>query len=164
MLKLFSIGSPLWTKEKLEPNHVREGDSLVLNCRPPVGLPPPIIFWMDNGEFAFYIDLVYVYTAQFFYVGDCCLPRPQVMEFPSNLKYRLSSSVVNKQENMQPESMKPELAGDLNVSCGLTQWGRMERQGSFRENFRRSVYLQTYKRIMEKMWSLQIVTIERNYS
>uniref|UniRef100_A0A803YL49 Neuronal cell adhesion molecule n=1 Tax=Meleagris gallopavo TaxID=9103 RepID=A0A803YL49_MELGA len=42
--------SPLWTKEKLEPNHVREGDSLVLNCRPPVGLPPPIIFWMDNGE------------------------------------------------------------------------------------------------------------------
>uniref|UniRef100_A0A8D2MPQ6 Neuronal cell adhesion molecule n=1 Tax=Zonotrichia albicollis TaxID=44394 RepID=A0A8D2MPQ6_ZONAL len=42
--------SPLWTKEKLEPNHVREGDSLVLHCRPPVGLPPPIIFWMDNGE------------------------------------------------------------------------------------------------------------------
>ncbi|XP_048803264.1 neuronal cell adhesion molecule isoform X15 [Lagopus muta] len=41
--------SPLWTKEKLEPNHVREGDSLVLNCRPPVGLPPPIIFWMDNA-------------------------------------------------------------------------------------------------------------------
>lgn len=102
--------------------------------------------------------------AQFFYVGDCCLPRPQVMEFPSNLNYRLSSSVVNKQENMQPESMKPELAGDLNVSCGLTQWGRMDRQGSLRENFRRSVYLQTYKRIMEKMWSLQIITIERNYS
>uniref|UniRef100_A0A8B9W1J9 Neuronal cell adhesion molecule n=1 Tax=Anas zonorhyncha TaxID=75864 RepID=A0A8B9W1J9_9AVES len=42
--------SPLWTKEKLEPNQVREGDSLVLHCRPPVGLPPPIIFWMDNGE------------------------------------------------------------------------------------------------------------------
>ncbi|XP_032913048.1 neuronal cell adhesion molecule isoform X17 [Catharus ustulatus] len=41
--------SPLWTKEKLEPNHVREGDSLVLHCRPPVGLPPPIIFWMDNA-------------------------------------------------------------------------------------------------------------------
>ncbi|XP_065692039.2 neuronal cell adhesion molecule isoform X37 [Patagioenas fasciata] len=41
--------SPLWTKERLEPNHVREGDSLVLHCRPPVGLPPPIIFWMDNA-------------------------------------------------------------------------------------------------------------------
>ncbi|XP_064511984.1 neuronal cell adhesion molecule isoform X16 [Pseudopipra pipra] len=41
--------SPLWTKEKLEPHHVREGDSLVLHCRPPVGLPPPIIFWMDNA-------------------------------------------------------------------------------------------------------------------
>ncbi|XP_056338359.1 neuronal cell adhesion molecule isoform X18 [Oenanthe melanoleuca] len=44
-----SSRSPLWTKEKLEPNHVREGDSLVLHCRPPVGLPPPIIFWMDNA-------------------------------------------------------------------------------------------------------------------
>ncbi|KAJ7409991.1 neuronal cell adhesion molecule isoform X1 [Pitangus sulphuratus] len=42
--------SPLWTKEKLEPNQVREGDSLVLHCRPPVGLPPPIIFWMDNVD------------------------------------------------------------------------------------------------------------------
>nr|XP_025973471.1 neuronal cell adhesion molecule isoform X18 [Dromaius novaehollandiae] len=41
--------SPLWTKEKIEPNQVREGDSLVLHCRPPVGLPPPIIFWMDNA-------------------------------------------------------------------------------------------------------------------
>ncbi|XP_068258146.1 neuronal cell adhesion molecule isoform X25 [Nyctibius grandis] len=41
--------SPLWTKERLEPNQVREGDSLVLHCRPPVGLPPPIIFWMDNA-------------------------------------------------------------------------------------------------------------------
>ncbi|XP_074937119.1 neuronal cell adhesion molecule isoform X16 [Phalacrocorax aristotelis] len=41
--------SPLWTKEKLEPHQVREGDSLVLHCRPPVGLPPPIIFWMDNA-------------------------------------------------------------------------------------------------------------------
>uniref|UniRef100_A0A8C3IU10 Neuronal cell adhesion molecule n=1 Tax=Chrysemys picta bellii TaxID=8478 RepID=A0A8C3IU10_CHRPI len=40
--------SPLWTKEKVEPKHVREGDPLVLHCSPPVGLPPPIIFWMDN--------------------------------------------------------------------------------------------------------------------
>uniref|UniRef100_A0A8C4YJQ8 Neuronal cell adhesion molecule n=1 Tax=Gopherus evgoodei TaxID=1825980 RepID=A0A8C4YJQ8_9SAUR len=42
------IRSPLWTKEKVEPKLVREGDPLVLHCSPPVGLPPPIIFWMDN--------------------------------------------------------------------------------------------------------------------
>lgn len=81
--KLLSIGSPLWTKEKLEPNHVREGDSLVLHCRPPVGLPPPIIFWMDNGEFVFYaVDFL-----QFFYVVDHCLPKPQMVKFPSKLKF-----------------------------------------------------------------------------
>ncbi|XP_032649668.1 neuronal cell adhesion molecule isoform X23 [Chelonoidis abingdonii] len=44
-----SSRSPLWTKEKVEPKHVREGDPLVLHCSPPVGLPPPIIFWMDNS-------------------------------------------------------------------------------------------------------------------
>lgn len=49
---------------------------------------------------------------------------------------------MNKQANMQLESMKPELAGDLNVSRGLTQWERMEGQGSSRENVR-CVYLQT---------------------
>ncbi|XP_006774920.1 PREDICTED: neuronal cell adhesion molecule [Myotis davidii] len=41
--------SPLWTKEKLEPITLRSGQSLVLPCRPPVGLPPAIIFWMDNS-------------------------------------------------------------------------------------------------------------------
>ncbi|XP_046951674.1 neuronal cell adhesion molecule isoform X20 [Lynx rufus] len=41
--------SPLWTKEKLEPITLRNGQSLVLPCRPPLGLPPPIIFWMDNS-------------------------------------------------------------------------------------------------------------------
>ncbi|XP_069484066.1 neuronal cell adhesion molecule isoform X5 [Ambystoma mexicanum] len=41
--------SPLWTKEKLDPLIVQEGASLVLPCRPPLGLPPPIIFWMDNS-------------------------------------------------------------------------------------------------------------------
>ena len=86
VLKLLSIGSPLWTKEKLEPNQVREGDSLVLHCRPPVGLPPPIIFWMDNGEFVFYAELVYF--LQLFYVADHCLPRPQMVEFPSKLKFK----------------------------------------------------------------------------
>ncbi|XP_034031999.1 neuronal cell adhesion molecule-like isoform X5 [Thalassophryne amazonica] len=41
--------SPLWSKEKIHPIVIREGVSLVLPCRPPVGLPPPIIFWMDNN-------------------------------------------------------------------------------------------------------------------
>ncbi|XP_026221669.1 neuronal cell adhesion molecule-like isoform X5 [Anabas testudineus] len=41
--------SPLWSKEKIKPIVVQEGVSLVLPCRPPVGLPPPIIFWMDNN-------------------------------------------------------------------------------------------------------------------
>ncbi|XP_062838542.1 neuronal cell adhesion molecule isoform X12 [Anolis carolinensis] len=44
-----SSRSPLWTKEKLVPKVVTEGQYVVLPCRPPVGLPPPIIFWMDNS-------------------------------------------------------------------------------------------------------------------
>ncbi|CAN9498949.1 unnamed protein product [Ophioblennius macclurei] len=40
--------SPLWSKEKIRAIVVREGVSLVLPCQPPAGLPPPIIFWMDN--------------------------------------------------------------------------------------------------------------------
>uniref|UniRef100_A0A4X2KMU0 Neuronal cell adhesion molecule n=1 Tax=Vombatus ursinus TaxID=29139 RepID=A0A4X2KMU0_VOMUR len=41
--------SPLWTKEKLEQITILKGQSLILPCRPPLGLPPPIIFWMDNS-------------------------------------------------------------------------------------------------------------------
>uniref|UniRef100_A0A8C1J2H9 Neuronal cell adhesion molecule a n=1 Tax=Cyprinus carpio TaxID=7962 RepID=A0A8C1J2H9_CYPCA len=41
--------SPLWSKERIEPITVQRGMSLVLQCRPPAGLPPPIIFWMDNN-------------------------------------------------------------------------------------------------------------------
>ncbi|XP_033019046.1 neuronal cell adhesion molecule isoform X17 [Lacerta agilis] len=41
--------SPLWTKEKLVPKTVTEGQYAILPCRPPIGLPPPIIFWMDNS-------------------------------------------------------------------------------------------------------------------
>ncbi|XP_070973342.1 neuronal cell adhesion molecule-like isoform X3 [Oncorhynchus clarkii lewisi] len=44
---LFMEGSPLWSKERNEPIRVQEGEALVLHCRPPAGLPPPIIFWMD---------------------------------------------------------------------------------------------------------------------
>ncbi|XP_045927872.1 neuronal cell adhesion molecule a isoform X2 [Micropterus dolomieu] len=41
--------SPLWSKERNEPIVVQMGVSLVLQCRPPAGLPPPVIFWMDNN-------------------------------------------------------------------------------------------------------------------
>ncbi|XP_042590140.1 neurofascin-like isoform X14 [Cyprinus carpio] len=41
--------SPLWPKEVLEPVVVREGESLVLPCNPPPGLPPPETFWMDSS-------------------------------------------------------------------------------------------------------------------
>ncbi|XP_035391159.1 neuronal cell adhesion molecule-like isoform X4 [Electrophorus electricus] len=41
--------SPLWSKEQIKPIFVQEGMPLVLRCQPPAGLPPPIIFWMDNN-------------------------------------------------------------------------------------------------------------------
>ncbi|XP_031420853.1 neuronal cell adhesion molecule isoform X14 [Clupea harengus] len=41
--------SPLWSKEDNPPIIVQEGASLVLKCRPPAGLPPPIVFWMDHN-------------------------------------------------------------------------------------------------------------------
>ncbi|KAJ8416364.1 hypothetical protein AAFF_G00356520 [Aldrovandia affinis] len=41
--------SPLWSKERNDPFIVQEGVSLVLQCHPPAGLPPPVIFWMDNN-------------------------------------------------------------------------------------------------------------------
>ncbi|XP_026774957.1 neuronal cell adhesion molecule a isoform X10 [Pangasianodon hypophthalmus] len=41
--------SPLWSKERIKPVIIQEGRSLVLQCRPPAGLPPPIVFWMDNN-------------------------------------------------------------------------------------------------------------------
>ncbi|XP_056429911.1 neuronal cell adhesion molecule isoform X8 [Hyla sarda] len=40
--------SPLWTKEKIEPIVIQQGMPLVLPCKPPKGLPPPLIFWMNN--------------------------------------------------------------------------------------------------------------------
>ncbi|XP_040199794.1 neuronal cell adhesion molecule isoform X27 [Rana temporaria] len=40
--------SPLWTKEKIEPIVMQQGMPLVLPCKPPRGLPPPVVFWMDN--------------------------------------------------------------------------------------------------------------------
>ncbi|XP_068572896.1 neuronal cell adhesion molecule a isoform X3 [Cebidichthys violaceus] len=45
--------SPLWSKERNEAIMVQMGVSLVLQCRPPAGLPPPVIFWMDNSDESF---------------------------------------------------------------------------------------------------------------
>uniref|UniRef100_A0A8C1XTX9 Neural cell adhesion molecule L1 n=1 Tax=Cyprinus carpio TaxID=7962 RepID=A0A8C1XTX9_CYPCA len=42
--------SPLWSKERISPIIAQKGQSLILHCRPPAGLPPPIIFWMDNSK------------------------------------------------------------------------------------------------------------------
>ncbi|KAM4615522.1 neuronal cell adhesion molecule-like [Polymixia lowei] len=39
---------PSWSKERHEAIVVQVGVSLVLQCRPPAGLPPPVIFWMDR--------------------------------------------------------------------------------------------------------------------
>ncbi|KAM4794863.1 neurofascin isoform 3-T3 [Rhinophrynus dorsalis] len=41
--------SPLWPKENLDPVLVNEGASLILQCNPPHGLPPPVIFWMSSS-------------------------------------------------------------------------------------------------------------------
>ncbi|XP_031752696.1 neurofascin isoform X9 [Xenopus tropicalis] len=40
--------SPLWPKENLDPVVVNEGAFLILQCNPPHGLPPPVIFWMSS--------------------------------------------------------------------------------------------------------------------
>uniref|UniRef100_A0A8C7XWN3 Neural cell adhesion molecule L1 n=1 Tax=Oryzias sinensis TaxID=183150 RepID=A0A8C7XWN3_9TELE len=42
--------SPLWPKERNEAMVRQKGAPLVLRCQPPAGLPPPVIFWMDNSE------------------------------------------------------------------------------------------------------------------
>lgn len=50
LMCMWLAGSPLWSKERNEAIVVQMGVSLVLQCRPPAGLPPPVIFWMDNSE------------------------------------------------------------------------------------------------------------------
>ncbi|XP_021046414.1 neural cell adhesion molecule L1-like protein isoform X2 [Mus pahari] len=40
-------GVPKFPKEKIEPIDVEEGDSIVLPCNPPKGLPPLHIYWMN---------------------------------------------------------------------------------------------------------------------
>lgn len=51
MLKLFPIpGVPKFPKEKIDPLEVEEGDPVVLPCKPPTGLPPLHIYWMNIGK------------------------------------------------------------------------------------------------------------------
>ena len=41
---------PKFPKEKIEPLEVEEGDPVMLSCKPPAGLPPLHIYWMNIGE------------------------------------------------------------------------------------------------------------------
>uniref|UniRef100_A0A673J5P9 Neural cell adhesion molecule L1-like protein n=1 Tax=Sinocyclocheilus rhinocerous TaxID=307959 RepID=A0A673J5P9_9TELE len=41
---------PKFPKEKTEPVVVTEGDSVVLECNPPQGIPPWQLYWMTNGN------------------------------------------------------------------------------------------------------------------
>lgn len=41
---------PKFPKEKAEPVVVTEGDSVVLECNPPQGIPPWQLYWMTNGN------------------------------------------------------------------------------------------------------------------
>lgn len=41
---------PKFPKEKIEPLDVEHGDSVILHCNPPKGIPPLHIYWMNIGE------------------------------------------------------------------------------------------------------------------
>uniref|UniRef100_A0A8C2A330 Neural cell adhesion molecule L1 n=1 Tax=Cyprinus carpio TaxID=7962 RepID=A0A8C2A330_CYPCA len=41
---------PKFPKKKIEPAVVTEGDSVVLECNPPQGIPPWQLYWMTNGN------------------------------------------------------------------------------------------------------------------
>lgn len=48
--------SPLWPKEKVDVIEVDEGAPLSLQCNPPPGLPPPVIFWMSSCEWGNHLE------------------------------------------------------------------------------------------------------------
>ncbi|XP_022520142.2 cell adhesion molecule L1-like a isoform X4 [Astyanax mexicanus] len=41
--------SPKFPNEKIEPKVVNEGDSVILECNPPKGIPPVQLYWMTTG-------------------------------------------------------------------------------------------------------------------
>lgn len=41
---------PKFPKEIIDPIEVMEGQSVILECNPPKGLPPLQIYWMTIGE------------------------------------------------------------------------------------------------------------------
>nr|XP_032822383.1 neuronal cell adhesion molecule-like isoform X3 [Petromyzon marinus] len=47
-IKLRIASTPKWPKEVLDPMEVDEGNSVVLPCKPPQGVPPPKILWMTS--------------------------------------------------------------------------------------------------------------------
>ncbi|NXK86875.1 NCHL1 protein, partial [Formicarius rufipectus] len=46
-IELIVPSVPKFPKEKIEPLHVEHGDSVILQCNPPKGIPPLHIYWMN---------------------------------------------------------------------------------------------------------------------
>lgn len=44
---------PKFPKENIQPAMVKEGDSVVLECNPPEGIPPRNLYWMTLGKLFF---------------------------------------------------------------------------------------------------------------
>uniref|UniRef100_A0A8C3QU22 Neural cell adhesion molecule L1-like protein n=1 Tax=Cyanoderma ruficeps TaxID=181631 RepID=A0A8C3QU22_9PASS len=49
-IELIVPSVPKFPKEKIEPLDVEHGDSVILHCNPPKGIPPLHIYWMNIGE------------------------------------------------------------------------------------------------------------------
>jgi len=48
-----SADVPKFPKEIIDPIEVMEGQSVILECNPPKGIPPLQIYWMTIGKFYF---------------------------------------------------------------------------------------------------------------
>lgn len=48
---LLSADVPKFPKEIIDPIEVMEGQSVILECNPPKGIPPLQIYWMTIGKF-----------------------------------------------------------------------------------------------------------------
>lgn len=49
---LLSADVPKFPKEIIDPIEVMEGQSVILECNPPKGIPPLQIYWMTIGKFS----------------------------------------------------------------------------------------------------------------
>ncbi|XP_011382147.1 neural cell adhesion molecule L1-like protein [Pteropus vampyrus] len=98
---------PKFPKEKIEPLEVEEGDAVVLPCRPPKGLPPLHIYWMNIGEYCSVPCPPSCQTAS----------RTQDEKPPNSIKQRKPSLLLPPAER-GPESAVTVLQGDaLLLEC-----------------------------------------------